>query len=252
VSTETADLTTAKLLFNSVVSTPGARFAAFDIKNFYLNNPMDCYEYMWIPVRDIPPDVMAQYNLASIVRNDRVLVEIRKGMYGLPQAGIIANERLKTHLATWGYHACPSTPGLFCHDTRPVTFCLVIDDFGIKYVGKDHAHHLLECLTQLYTVTTDWSGTKYCGLTLDWDYASHVVNLSMPGYISKALIVFNTPTRLIQNMLLIHGWLPHTGRKHNLPPQPIHLRSVKFSIKRRENNALYVENSVDASTKEVY
>jgi hypothetical protein len=91
VSTKTDDLTTAKLLFNSVISTPGARFAAFDIKNFYLNNPLEHYEYMWIPVRDITPDIMTQYKLASIVHHDRVLVKIRKGMYGLPQAGIIAN-----------------------------------------------------------------------------------------------------------------------------------------------------------------
>jgi hypothetical protein len=46
VSTETADLITAKLLFNSVISTPGAKLAAFGIKNFYLNNPMERYEYM--------------------------------------------------------------------------------------------------------------------------------------------------------------------------------------------------------------
>jgi hypothetical protein len=136
---------------------------------------------------------MVKYNLASIVRHDRVLVEIRKGMYGLPQAEIISNKRLKTHLATWGYHTYPNTPGLFRHDTRPVTFCLVADDFGVKYVGKDPAQCLLECLTLLYTVTADWSGTKYCGLTLDWDYASRVVNLSMPGYISKALHRFQQP-----------------------------------------------------------
>jgi hypothetical protein len=109
---------------------------------------------------------MAQYNLASLVHHDRVLVEIRKGMYGLPQAGIIANDRLRAQLATWGYHACPNTPGLFTHDTRPISFCLVVDDFGVKYVGREHADHLLVCLHELYTVTTDWSGTKYCGLTL--------------------------------------------------------------------------------------
>jgi hypothetical protein len=113
VSTETADLTTAKLLFNSVISTTGDHFAAFDIKNFYLNNPMDRFEYMWIPTPDIPEDIMSQYKLSSLVRNDWVLVEIHKGMYGLPQAGIIANECLRKHLATWGYHACPNTPGLF-------------------------------------------------------------------------------------------------------------------------------------------
>lgn len=193
VSTETADLTTAKLLFNSVLSTPGAKFAAFDIKNFYLNNPMERYEYMYIPTRDIPADIMAQYQLTPLIRNDRVLVEIRKGMYGLPQAGIIANTRLQAHLATHGYLPFPHTHGLFRYSTRPVTFSLVVDDFGVKYVGREHADHLLQCLQELYTVTTDWSGSKYCGLHLQWDYKARIVQLSMPGYIAKALHRFQHP-----------------------------------------------------------
>jgi hypothetical protein len=193
VATETADLTTAKLLFNSVISTPGARFAAFDIKNFYLNNPMPRYEYMWIPLRDIPADIKAQYNLAPLARHDKVLVEIRKGMYGLPQAGIIANTRLQAHLNTHGYHSSPNTPGLFRHKTRPITFTLVVDDFGVKYVGRQHADHLLQCLQEIYTVTTDWEGTKYCGLTLEWDYTHRQVHVSMPGYVAKALHRFQHP-----------------------------------------------------------
>jgi hypothetical protein len=68
-----------------------------------------------------------------------------------------------------------------------MTFCLVVDDFGVKYVGKQHADHLLACLQELYTVTKDWSGSKYCGLTIDWNYPECIVTLSMPGYIAKAL-----------------------------------------------------------------
>jgi hypothetical protein len=106
------------------------------------------YEYMWIPTRDIPGTIMTQYNLAALVRHDRVLVEIRKGMYGLPQAGIIANARLQAHLLTHDYHPCPHTSGLFRHATRPVSFCLVVDEFSVKYVGQQHAEHLLTCLEQ--------------------------------------------------------------------------------------------------------
>eukprot|EP00978_Attheya_sp_CCMP212_P036552 scaffold166612_cov63-Attheya_sp.AAC.1 len=83
-------------------------------------------------------------------------------MYGLPQAGILANKRLKKHLAKSGYHERPRTPGLFRHETRPITFCLVVDDFGIKYVGQEHADHLLDTLRTQYTMTTDWDGTNYC------------------------------------------------------------------------------------------
>jgi hypothetical protein len=61
VSTPTADLTTAKLLINSVISMPGGRFATADISNYYLNNPMERYEYMRIPANIIPPVIMEQY-----------------------------------------------------------------------------------------------------------------------------------------------------------------------------------------------
>ena len=54
---------------------------------------------------------------APLVHNGFVVVEIRKGMYGLPQAGILANKRLKKHLAKAGYHEAPRTPGLFRHET---------------------------------------------------------------------------------------------------------------------------------------
>ena len=85
VSTPTADLTTVKLLLNSVLSTPQAKFVTADIANFYLNNPMARFEYMRIPICDIPPSIMAQYNLLPLVHNGNIMVEIRKGMYGLPQ-----------------------------------------------------------------------------------------------------------------------------------------------------------------------
>jgi hypothetical protein len=53
-STPTADLSTVKLLVNSVISTPGARFATFDLKYFYLGTPMMRKEYMQIPLASIP------------------------------------------------------------------------------------------------------------------------------------------------------------------------------------------------------
>jgi hypothetical protein len=53
VSSPTADLTTAKLIFNSVVSTPDAKFMTIDIKDFHLNTPMDHYECIRIPVKEI-------------------------------------------------------------------------------------------------------------------------------------------------------------------------------------------------------
>jgi hypothetical protein len=75
---------------------------------------------MRIPTKDIPTIIMDQCNLAPLVNNKHVLVEIQKGMYGLPQAGILANECLIKHLTTYGYHATVCTPSQFQHKTRPV------------------------------------------------------------------------------------------------------------------------------------
>jgi hypothetical protein len=103
VSTPTANLETIKILLNSTVSTLNAKMLTANIESFYVGTPMDCYEYMRIPAKDIPADIMEQYNLAPLVHNSHVLTEIRKGMYGRPQAGILAYNRLVQHLALSNY-----------------------------------------------------------------------------------------------------------------------------------------------------
>jgi hypothetical protein len=96
VSTKTAGLTTAKLLFNSVISTPNALFMSMDIKDFYLNTILNRPEYMMIPFSLIPQAIFDQYDLGPLVHNGYVYVEINKGMYGLPQAGKIAKYKMTT------------------------------------------------------------------------------------------------------------------------------------------------------------
>ena len=77
-----------------------------DLKDFYLGTPINWYEYMWINMTDTPQDIINQYGLPAKAVNGKVLVEIRKGMYGLKQAGRIANNRLKQHLKAYGYVPC--------------------------------------------------------------------------------------------------------------------------------------------------
>jgi hypothetical protein len=62
-----------------------------------------------------------------------------------------------------------------------------VDDFGVKYVGREHAEHLIECIKKNYNISSDWKGSAYCGLTLECDYKNRTVDLSMPGYIKAAL-----------------------------------------------------------------
>ena len=133
LTTRTADLTTTKLLWNSVISTPGARYSTVDIKSFYLETPLDRFEYMKMSMDLIPDEFADAYGLHEKAKDGYVYMEIRKGMYGLPQAGILANKLLKKRLAKKGYYEMPHTPGLWKHIWRPIMFSLVVDDFGIKY-----------------------------------------------------------------------------------------------------------------------
>ena len=93
--TPTADLFTVKLLLNSVVSTNRARLFTLNIKNFYLNTPMERFDYMRLKMEDIPENVIEKYELKDKEEDGQVYVETRKGMYGLPQAGILAQKLLE-------------------------------------------------------------------------------------------------------------------------------------------------------------
>ena len=190
LTTRTADLTTSKVLWNSILSTKDAKFMGIDIKSFYLETPLDRFEYMRMPLSLFPQHTIDQYDLARKAKNGYVFWEIRKAIYGLPQAGALANKLLRKRLAPAGYMECAHTPGLWRHVTRPVQFTLVVDDFGVKYVGKEHADHLIRALKQDYTIEEDWEGKLYCGITLDWDYENRTLTISMPGYIKKLLIRF--------------------------------------------------------------
>ena len=71
-------------------------------------------------------------------------------IYGLSQAGALANKRLRKYLAPAGYYEAVRIPGLWKHVTRPVQLSLVVDDVGVKYVGKENADHLIRTLRKHY------------------------------------------------------------------------------------------------------
>jgi hypothetical protein len=117
VSTHSDDLYTSKCLWNSTISTEGARYMCLNVKNCYLGTPMDSFEYMRIPFKLIPREIIVPYNLLPLVSDDHVYIEVQKGMYGLPQAGILANQLLARGLAIHGYHQTKFTPGIWRHVT---------------------------------------------------------------------------------------------------------------------------------------
>ena len=156
--------------------------------------PIQYYQYIHVLPKIFLQEVWddPRYD-TPIVTDGFIYLEIRRGIYGLKEAGIIAFNQLVHYLAPHGYEPTPCTSGLWSHTTRLTTFTLYVDNFGLKYFSKEDAHHLVNALKTNYEVTTDWNGSLYFGITLDWHYAESYVNISMPGYVRRALQKFGHP-----------------------------------------------------------
>jgi hypothetical protein len=145
-------------------------------------------------------------------------------MYGLKQAGLLANQLFHTRLAPFGYYPARHTPGIWLHKTRPISFTLFVDDFTVKYVGKHHAEHLRNSLLRTYELTTDWAATVYSDMTLKWDCNKHICDISMPGYVSNVLSKFqhdppkhpqHTPSRYVTP---VYGAKTQYATRDETPP----------------------------------
>jgi hypothetical protein len=224
VATSTADITTFKILINSTLSTEDAAMIMMDIKNYYIGTPLPRFEYMKILLTRFPEEIVQTYNLNALAVDGWVYIEIRKGMYGLKQAGLLANQLLQTRLAPFGYYLVRHTPGLWLHKTRPIYFTFVVGDFAVKYVGKQHAEHLRNALLRTYELTTDWTAMAYSGMTLKWDYKNRTCDISMPGCVSNVLRKFqhdapkhpqHTPSRYVTP---VYGAKTQYATKDETPP----------------------------------
>jgi hypothetical protein len=169
-------------------------------------------------------------------------------MYGLKHAGLLANQLLQTRLAPFGYYPARHTPGLWLHKTRPISFTLVVDDFTVKYVGKQHAEHIRNALLQTYELTTDWKATVYSGMTLKWDYKNRTCDMSMPGYVSNVLSKFQhdtpkhpqyTPSRFVTP---VYGSKTQYATKDETPPLTA---QQCLTIQKVTGSVLYYTRAVD-------
>jgi hypothetical protein len=224
VATSTADITTFKILINSNLSTEDAVMMMMDIKNYYLGTPLPWFENMKMLLSRFPEEIVQKNNLNVLAVDGWVYIEIRKGMYGLKQARLLANQLLQTRLAPFEYYPARHTPGLWLHKTRPTSFTLVVDDFAVKYVDKQHAEHFWNALLRTYELATYWTATVYSGMTLKWDYKKRTCDISMPGYVSNVLNKFHhdapthpqhTPYRYVTP---IYGAKTQYATKDGTPP----------------------------------
>jgi hypothetical protein len=93
-----------------------------------------------------------------------------------------------------------------------------VDNFGIKYIRKEHVTHLINILKKHYEVKEDWEGRQYLGITMDWDYRNHKVNLSMPEYVERALAQFGHPLPIKPQ---------HQPHQHAIPTYGVTVQYVK-------------------------
>ena len=93
-------------------------------------------------------------------------MRINKGLYGLKQAGIIANQELVKYMAPFGYHPVQHKPGLWFHNIKKKLFNLVINDFCVQYFSIEDADHFLNTLRAKYLITVNVEATVYIGIKL--------------------------------------------------------------------------------------
>ena len=128
----------------------------FDVEISYLSIPLGIPEYVKIQLSKITQEFIAEYNLTSLVHKGWIYFEIRCGCYGLPQYVMLANKQLRLRLEKEGCYEVRTTPGIWRHKWRPIQFCLVKDDFGVEYLGKQHADHLATTVKKYHNITEDW------------------------------------------------------------------------------------------------
>ena len=55
---------------------------------------------------------------------------------------------------------------LWKHNSPPINFTFTVDDFGVKYLGKEHALYLKAALEDKYKLATYWERNLYIGVAL--------------------------------------------------------------------------------------
>ena len=169
-----------------------------EVKYFYLNNQIDIAEYIMINIFMEPQEFVEKYNLKEKVNSMYIFTRVTKVIYGLPQAGLIVHDSLVKHLEPYVYRPSSKTLVLWTHGSQSINFTLSVDDFGVKYLGKENALHLKASLEDKYKVTTDWEGKLYIGIALKWDYKKGTVQLKcqdmyIQHYINSNTKIKNTP-----------------------------------------------------------
>jgi hypothetical protein len=186
-TSQMVDIDTVKVNLNHLVSDETLDYCTLDLTDMYLMSKLLHPEYMWMMLSLLPHDLRVRFHMDHLPEKSKILWRIDNALYGLPQAGHLAQMDVVKLVETGGYYMDAHVPNLFHHQTRPLTFLLWVDDFFITYKRGDRSdvEHLLSILGQMYTFKIDWEGRMYLGLTIKYDRPNHEITLSIPGYITR-------------------------------------------------------------------
>ena len=140
-------------------------------------------------------------------------MRIKKGMYGLKEAAVLAYGQSSKFLAQEGYTHVQGTAGLFTHNTRRTAFTLCVDDIGVKHYSKEDLSHLLQALRKHYKLYVNQEGTHYMGLTMKWNHIEKFVDISMPKYVPQLLDRLNHKKPINHNTDLTNTMCRNTTGK---------------------------------------
>ena len=125
---------------------------------------MEQPEYVRIHGKCFLPDIREKYNIDELIaEHGYVYCEAIRGMYELKQAAKLARDQLVATLKPYGYYPTTESQNIWAHVSRPIIFCLCVDDFGIKYFSQEDADYLLTALRSAYEVTVDSTGDFFAG-----------------------------------------------------------------------------------------
>ena len=103
----------------------------------------------------------------------------------------------------------PIITGLWWHIKNGINFTLGVDDFSIKYKRKEDTQNQINTFQEKYEVTQDWTRSLYSVITLNCDYNTRILDISIPGYVKETLHKIQHPNP-IQTQ---HS--PHQGNPPN-------------------------------------
>jgi hypothetical protein len=141
------------------------------------------------------------------------------------------------------------TPGLWKHKWRPIQFCLIVDNFGVEYVGIKHFNHLFVVLHWYHQVQTNLTGNKITGLNVQWNFPSKRVRIDMKSYVNDLLLSLNWPMPKKPQLLPFTTMPIAYGQKTKYMPDkdtsaPLSLECIK-RIQKIIGSLLYYAQAVD-------